>query len=204
MLFRSNCQKWYVVESTLKEISHSPLRLALARFLCTIETGSVSKPDRRGSTREGTVRLGAVCPEELKRRARRRAQFSPRTQHAFTQHEWRIHHPQQTTVGITRARNKLRFCFSALGLAVHESCQQDPQHGAGSQNESSGRACYVVPVRSSSQHVQASEHLFNVCGPRLCYFVSSNASAQESRSMAVPVPRWRIRGSDVQRWFGNW
>ena len=100
------------------------MRLALARFLCTIETGSVSKPDRRGSTSEGTVRLGAVCAEQLKRRARRRAQFSPRTQHAFTQHEWRVHHPQQTRFGITRARNKVRFCFSALGLAAHESCQQ--------------------------------------------------------------------------------
>ena len=107
-----------------EEISHSPLRLALARFLCTIETGSVSKPDRRGSTSEGTVRLGAVCAEPLKRRARRRAQFSPRTQHAFTQHEWRIHHHhgwhhQSTAQG--------SGCFSALGLAGHESCQQDPQ-----------------------------------------------------------------------------
>jgi len=134
----------------------------MAGILCTIETGSVSRPERRGSTSEGTVRLGAVCAEPLKRRARRRAQFSPRTQHAFTQHEWRIHHPQQTRFGITRARNKQSFCFAALGLAALESCWQDPQHGAGSQNESSARSCYVVPVRISSQHVQASAHLFKL------------------------------------------
>ena len=116
----------------------------MARFLCTIETA----PSRRRSTSEGTVRLGAVCAEQLKRRARRRAQFSPRTQHAFTQHEWRVHHPQQTRFGITRARNKVRFCFSALGLAAHESCLQDRQHGAGSQNES----CTVLSIRVNRQH----------------------------------------------------
>jgi hypothetical protein len=60
----------------------------------------------RGSRSECTVRLGAVCAEELKLRARERAQCAPRTRHAFTEQEWRIHHPQQTRFGITRARNK--------------------------------------------------------------------------------------------------
>jgi hypothetical protein len=30
------------------------------------------------------------------------------------------------------------------------------------------------------------------------------ASAQESRSIAAPVPSWRIWGSNVQGWFGDW
>ena len=78
------------------------------------------------------MRLGAVCAEELKRRARQRAQCAPRTRHAFTEQEWRIHHPQQTRFGITRARNKQRFCFSARSGCARElpailHCAVDPR-----------------------------------------------------------------------------
>ena len=57
------------------------------------------------------MRLGADCAEELKLRARERAQCAPRTRHAFTEQEWRIHHPKQTRFGITRSRNKAVLVF---------------------------------------------------------------------------------------------
>ena len=65
------------------------------------------------------MRLGADCAEELKLRARERAQCAPRTRHAFTEQEWRIHHPQQTRFGITRARNKVRCVLWARWLRGH-------------------------------------------------------------------------------------